>query len=501
MADSPAELQNEIETLERKHAANPEGRYFVPLSNAYRKAGALDHAEALLREGLRRHPDYLSAHIVLGRCMADRGAVQDAMEEFRYVLSLDPQNLIALRTLGELAFGAGRVEEAQRWYGELLSVDPMNEDARRALESLQATGVSPADEEFQAGADWWQPPVAPAPEPTREQAAAAEQPAYAPVPDDAYGTFVDLDGDTSFSDGGEPLGAPALPEEEGAVEVVTETIAELYARQGFLDRSIDVYRELIRRRNGDPALERRLAELERQASGGYADGAAPDPEPEPIADAVAEPVEEPAADARQEPALLDVALPAAPADEPVPAEDTFADSFGSGFSFANGGAEAGEEGWIDLESRGEPELPELQPVAAGPSIAEFLGELIAWRPGARPEQTAAGEPLTALPALSRVENAPAEEPVEGAVEAGGMDSAEEEPFPWEVGGVAVDEHETGAAAEGEGVEPVESFSFDAFLAEEAPAAPPLAPPSQPVTPQEDEDDLESFQAWLRSLKR
>jgi uncharacterized protein HemY len=58
MAESPAQLHAEIEKYQQKHDENPEGRYFVPLANAYRKLGEFDAAESLLREGLRRHPDY-----------------------------------------------------------------------------------------------------------------------------------------------------------------------------------------------------------------------------------------------------------------------------------------------------------------------------------------------------------------------------------------------------------------------------------------------------------
>src|SRR5690606_5554678 len=136
MAETPSELKTEIEKLETRHAEHPEGRFFVPLANAYRKAGEFGRAEALLREGVRQHPDYLSAHIVLGRCLADRGAIRDANAEFRYVLSIDPQNLIALRTLGELEMDSGRPEEAARWFEQLLGVDPMNDEARRALDAL-----------------------------------------------------------------------------------------------------------------------------------------------------------------------------------------------------------------------------------------------------------------------------------------------------------------------------------------------------------------------------
>lgn len=219
MVDSPSALAAEIRKLEQKHEEDPEGRYFVPLANAYRQLGELEHAEVLLTDGLKLHPEYLSAHIVLGRCYLDRGALTAAEEEFRSVLAIDAQNLIALRTLGEMAAEQGRLAEAERWYAELLAADPLNEEARRALAELRDPAAASRDEE-----------------PTGEG-------------------------------------------EDG--EVVTETIAELYARQGFHDRAAAVYRELLRRRGHTPELARRLLEFEGLASGSAGGTSVP---PEPSAD-------------------------------------------------------------------------------------------------------------------------------------------------------------------------------------------------------------------------
>lgn len=301
MAETPSELQAEIEQLERKHAENPDGRYFVPLANDYRKLGELDRAESLLRAGIGKHPDYLSARIVLGRCLTDRGDSAGAVKEFEHVLSMDPQNLIALRSLAELALADGRKRDARRWYEELLAVDPMNADARQALEAM-----GPPEEPGEGS--WWEPssaveaggapaaraggaeieiieaeqssdvvvelseidldatPEAPDTEAADEAAfdlpeAAAPHETMAPA---APGAAVDdYDPDQSRID---ELDDWDLPEEVESVEVVTETIAELYARQGLTDRAAEVYRELIRRRGGAPELEQRLRELEAAAA-------------------------------------------------------------------------------------------------------------------------------------------------------------------------------------------------------------------------------------------
>jgi hypothetical protein len=97
----------------------------------------------------------------------------------------------------------------------------------------------------------------------------------------------------------------------------------------------------------------------------------------------------------------------------------------------------------------------------------------------------------------------------------GTGTAEEAPFPWELPGAAPG---AGTELEPEDVEPpVDSFAAEEPASEREPlpaeyrseaAAPPPEqsevsgprPSSAPEGPSEDED-LESFQAWLRSLKR
>ena len=145
MPETSPELAARIDSLRASHAENP-ARFFMPLASAYREAGEVAKAEELLRENLKRHPGYLSAHVLLGRCLADRGAYAEARNEFQYVLSVDPQNLIALRTLGDMAAQGGDRDEARRWYGELMSVDPMNGEARTALAALDAAPAAQPQE-------------------------------------------------------------------------------------------------------------------------------------------------------------------------------------------------------------------------------------------------------------------------------------------------------------------------------------------------------------------
>jgi tetratricopeptide (TPR) repeat protein len=319
MSDASPDLIARLQVLEDQYAENP-AKFFMSLASALREVGEAGRAEEVLRENLKRHPGYLSAHVLLGRCLVDRGARDEATNEFQYVLSVDPQNLVALRFLAEIAAQEGRTAEAERWYTELLSIDPMNSDARRALAEMAESGAdaSTADQPLPAGAAL--PGGAGAAPPADESDAFGlvdldEEHAEGTAPAGGDGVDDGVDDDherwgelTLDAPDYEPAGAPApeewpslearqepaaaaaggepsggevseafeLLDEPADVDVYTETMAELYASQGMPDRAAEVYRQLILQRGETPALARRLAELEGRA------------EPEPLPEAPAE---------------------------------------------------------------------------------------------------------------------------------------------------------------------------------------------------------------------
>jgi len=124
---------SEIDKLEARWRENPKGRNFAPLADAYRKAGLVDNAIDLLQSGLQLHPDYVSAHIVLARCLTDKKDDGGAQDVFQKVLVLDGENIIALRGLAEIAERNSRFAEAVDWLARLLNADPMNGDAAEHL--------------------------------------------------------------------------------------------------------------------------------------------------------------------------------------------------------------------------------------------------------------------------------------------------------------------------------------------------------------------------------
>jgi tetratricopeptide (TPR) repeat protein len=68
----------------------------------FRRAGALERAVELCREGLQKFPDHISARVTLGWSLLDLGKYDDARVELEQVLRRAPDNLAAIRGLAEL---------------------------------------------------------------------------------------------------------------------------------------------------------------------------------------------------------------------------------------------------------------------------------------------------------------------------------------------------------------------------------------------------------------
>ncbi|MDV2496031.1 MAG: tetratricopeptide repeat protein [bacterium] len=199
-----------IPIYEQRWAEQPDSTYFVPLANAYRAVGRSQQAVETLKEGLERHPDYLSARGALAAAYHSAGLTTEAEEEAQRVLAAQPENLLVRRLLVACHRERGRLEEALDETRQLLRLAPDDTRIQATLEELEALLDQDAKE------------------------AVAEAPPAEPTPAEA------------------PTEKPTEPEP-------TETLAELYANQGHLEEAIAVYHSLLEK---EPENERFLQRLE-----------------------------------------------------------------------------------------------------------------------------------------------------------------------------------------------------------------------------------------------
>jgi Flp pilus assembly protein TadD len=112
MSDNPR-----IEALRRRVEKDPGSIAFAQLAEEYRRGGDCLQAITICREGLARHPGYLSAQVTLGRALIELGQLDEARKELEAVLSVAPDNLAAIRALAEIHQQLGETEIAH--FGEV----------------------------------------------------------------------------------------------------------------------------------------------------------------------------------------------------------------------------------------------------------------------------------------------------------------------------------------------------------------------------------------------
>jgi tetratricopeptide (TPR) repeat protein len=91
-----------VDDLRRRVQRDPSSLAFAQLAEEYRRLGLWRDAVDTCREGLKFHPEYLSARVTLGRALLELGRVDDARRELEWVRQRAPEHLAAARALVDL---------------------------------------------------------------------------------------------------------------------------------------------------------------------------------------------------------------------------------------------------------------------------------------------------------------------------------------------------------------------------------------------------------------
>ena len=291
-------------------------RGLLQLAEERRRSGRLKEAIAVCLDGLARHPTLDAMRVTLGRSYLESGQVAEAREALQDVYDRHPDHHLAGKLLAEARKRLGDPEGAATVCRELLrhyprdrdveailaSVDPKASEAARAPAAAAADAVAPASDpspdylpEDVASASPVTPRPSAAPIPQAVAPSARPEPARAPstgaqaaalepvrrpatVPDASRAPAV-----TSEAARSPQKAQPAAVVAEttrpatGPTEAVrsvtvrpedalqTNTLADLYLKQGLVDRALEVYRGMLRLDPGNELLRRKVADLETRA--------------------------------------------------------------------------------------------------------------------------------------------------------------------------------------------------------------------------------------------
>jgi pentatricopeptide repeat protein len=225
MAKASSQRGTSIEALKEKMGRDPFSRAFLQLAEEYRKEGQYAEAVRVCQEGLARHPAYHTARILLGRTYLEAGDLDEARRSLSEVLELAPENHLAAKLLAEVQRKMGDARGAAGTYRAMLSHYPGDREVEILLQDLLKAGAgAPAE--------------------------------IAAAPPAGGGTRHDL---PTTAPSGPPPGTRVTEERPDALQ--TNTLAELYLRQGLVERALDVYREMLRVDPENARASRRLHEL------------------------------------------------------------------------------------------------------------------------------------------------------------------------------------------------------------------------------------------------
>ncbi|MFQ5607104.1 MAG: tetratricopeptide repeat protein [Candidatus Zixiibacteriota bacterium] len=128
------EIDERIAKCEKILSSNPGSQIFAALAEAHRRKGDIDKAFQVCQKGLKSHPNYGSAHVVMAKINLDKGLYDWAEKEVERASSVggNAHAIEALRC--EILLSRGDAESAITRLRRGLKVDPNNEQLQKLLE-------------------------------------------------------------------------------------------------------------------------------------------------------------------------------------------------------------------------------------------------------------------------------------------------------------------------------------------------------------------------------
>ena len=210
---------------------DPYSTIFAALSDIYRTFGLLDEAVAVAQRGSEMVPSYAPGFVSLGRALAEKGDPVGASDAYRKALILDPVNLAALTGLASSCLGCGQKEEALALLNQAQAIDSDDEVVKQLFAVVKRLVAIPAPASTSSMHDYLTPP----PESSVELAK--------PVAEEQ---------------------ADRATESAPLPSIATATLADIYIKQGFPERAVKVFSDLLEEDPANAEIRQRLDELIQQ---------------------------------------------------------------------------------------------------------------------------------------------------------------------------------------------------------------------------------------------
>ncbi len=143
MSSDPLNANNagEIDRLALALTKDPGSKAFIPLAEEYAKAGMWHEAAAVLEDGLKAYPNFITAMVALGRAYDQLGQPRKARGILEDAVKMSPDNLRAHRTLAKI-YVEQRIKHAGlHSCAVILAANPHDPEALSLKASLERLGI------------------------------------------------------------------------------------------------------------------------------------------------------------------------------------------------------------------------------------------------------------------------------------------------------------------------------------------------------------------------
>jgi predicted Zn-dependent protease len=137
MRKTPLQGTPQIYHYLKRYQDDPKSRVFAPLAEAYRKAGLLDEAIEICRDGLRMHPHFIGGRVAMARALFDKGEYSEVVKELEPVVLDAPDNLVAQKLLAESYLILGKVAQSLAAYKVLLFFMPQDDEVAKMVQEIE----------------------------------------------------------------------------------------------------------------------------------------------------------------------------------------------------------------------------------------------------------------------------------------------------------------------------------------------------------------------------
>lgn len=245
MQDS-ASFWTDIKNFEEQLAKSPDSFCFARLSDVYLKVGLVDDALHVARQGVIKHPRYLSGQRALSLACQAKGLNDEALAALKLVAEALPEDVSSLKLLGRLNADAGNQDAAIQAFRTALEFAPDDVECQIQLESLDRSATvtesisesDDADEEILEDLELLD----------EIDCIEEDQSDFA-----CQLQVTSPDMEISAAPRHDPLS--------------TGTLAELYVTQGFIHKALEIYRAILAGNPDDGATAERVAGLEALEAG------------------------------------------------------------------------------------------------------------------------------------------------------------------------------------------------------------------------------------------